>query len=169
MYDVSPAANAIAKISYTHDKVIDIIVANPRVTLDDISGVFGYTPGWLSRMMNSDAFKLRMAVRRNELVDPLITAALKERFEAIAMRGLEVIQQKIDQPAEVVKFSDAAKAVELGAKGIGIGGFGVRPTVEVNNFDLRGALAEAQERRRQMVEPIPGTSVVVDVQVEDAA
>lgn len=145
------ADNAIDKVGYSHDKMIDLIVANPRVKQDDLAALMGYTPGWVSRVVNSDSFKLRMAQRRTELVDPLILASLEERFKALAMRGLEVMQEKLDQSADVVAFGDAAKAVELGAKGLAVGGFGQKVSVDASlTVDLRGAIEEGHRRRIEL-------------------
>lgn len=150
----SPAgfdSDVINKVGLTHDKMIDLIVANPRAKQDDIAALMGYTPGWVSRVVNSDSFKLRLASRRAELVDPLILASLKERFEALAMRGMEVMQQKLDQPADVVAFKDAAQAVEIGAKGLAVGGFGQKVSVDVNaSIDLRAAIEEGNRRRQEL-------------------
>lgn len=156
---------AVAKVSYSHDKMIDLIVANPRVKQGSLAAYFGYTEGWVSRVMSSDAFKLRMAQRRIQLVDPLITATLEERFSALALRGLEVMQEKLDQPTDLVPFRDAAAAVELGSKGLAIGGFGAKVQVDVhNNIDLRGAIEEGHARRVELrkqvvVEHEPGQTL----------
>ena len=159
---------AVDKVGYSHDKMIDIIIANPRVKQDDLAATFGYTPGWVSRIMSSDAFRVRMAVRRSELVDPIISATLEDRFAALAMRGVEIMQQKLDVPAATVTFADAAKAAEIGARGLAVGGFGSKVQVDLNaQIDLRGALEEAQKRREQLI----GATIEVDVVVvrEEAA
>lgn len=148
------AADAIAKVGYSHDKMMDLMVANPRVKQDDLAAYFGYTPGWVSRVVNSDSFKLRMAQRREQLVDPLIVASLEERFKALAMRGLEVMQEKLDQPAAVVAFGDAAKAVEIGAKGLAVGGYGQKVVDASVHIDLRGAIEEGHARRAQLRQPV---------------
>lgn len=159
---------AIEKVGYSHDKMIDLIIANPRVKQDDLAAFFGYTPGWVSRIMSSDAFRLRMEQRRGDLVDPIISATLEQRFAALAMRGIEIMQVKLDQPTEIVAFADAAKAVEIGAKGMAIGGFGNKVAVDINaKIDLRAALEEAQQRREQLL----GATIEIDVVVvpeEDA-
>lgn len=146
--------DALQKVGYSHDKVIDVILANPRVKQKDIAAIFGYNEGWLSRMMSSDSFKLRVAQRRVELIDPIVTAGIQERFQALAHRGLEIIQDKLDQHADVVDSNLALKAVELGARGLGIGGFGSKVQVDIHNqIDLRSVLDEAAVRRRELLIP----------------
>ena len=151
-------SQALQQVGYSHDKMIDLIIANPRVKQGALAAHFGYTEGWVSRVMSSDSFKLRMAQRRVELVDPLITASLEERFAALALRGTEVMQAKLDQPDTLVDFKDAAKAVEIGARGLAVGGFGAAKVEVGVNLDLRGALEAAQERRRERVveQPVVG-------------
>lgn len=159
---MSEPSTAIEKVSYSHDKMIDLIIANPRIKQDHLAQYFGYTPAWVSRIMSSDAFRLRMEQRREELVNPIITATLEERFADLALRGAAIMQEKLDNPAVMVTFADAAKAVEIGAKGLAVGGFGSRVSVDVNaNIDLRGALEDAQKRREQML----GAAIEVDVTV----
>lgn len=159
---MSEPSTAIEKVSYSHDKMIDLIIANPRIKQDHLAQYFGYTPAWVSRIMSSDAFRLRMEQRREELVNPIITATLEERFADLALRGAAIMQEKLDNPAVMVTFADAAKAVEIGAKGLAVGGFGSRVSVDVNaNIDLRGALEDAQKRREQML----GATIEVDVVV----
>lgn len=159
---MSEPSTAIEKVSYSHDKMIDLIIANPRIKQDHLAQYFGYTPAWVSRIMSSDAFRLRMEQRREELVNPIITATLEERFADLALRGAAIMQEKLDNPAVMVTFADAAKAVEIGAKGLAVGGFGSRVSVDVNaNIDLRGALEEAQKRREQML----GATIDVEVTV----
>lgn len=159
---MSEPSTAIEKVSYSHDKMIDLIIANPRIKQDHLAQYFGYTPAWVSRIMSSDAFRLRMEQRREELVNPIITATLEERFADLALRGAAIMQEKLDNPAVMVTFADAAKAVEIGAKGLAVGGFGSRVSVDINaNIDLRSALEDAQKRREQLL----GATLEVDVTV----
>lgn len=164
--------NAIQKVGYTHDKLIDLIIANPRVKQGDLAAKFGYTEGWLSRVLSSDAFRVKLALRRQELIDPIISATLEERFKHLAIRGTEILQEKLDQPAALVSFGDAAKAVELGARGLAVGGFGAQTKVDIhNNVNLATIVQEAHERRksmRQVYEAPPTPTVTIDTEFNDA-
>lgn len=118
-----------AKVSYTHDKMIDYIISQPRITNGQLAIIFGYTQSWVSQIMSSDAFRERLAVRRTEVTDPTIRAALDcwfpsttESMQHLVEKSLEILKEKLAQP----KVSDAValKAFELGARGLNIGGFG---------------------------------------------
>ena len=118
----APARHGIAKVRYTHDAMIDQILANPAISQNELAATFGYTPAWVSLVMSSDAFRERLAERRGEVVDPALTASVEERFRAMTVRSLEVLQEKLSQPATAIPDNLVLKAVELGAKGLGVGG-----------------------------------------------
>ena len=119
---VREPGKAIAKIRYSHDAMIDCIIENPAVSQNRLAEIFGYTPAWVSLVMSSDAFKERLEQRRGEIVDPALRASIEERFKALVTRSLEVLQEKLAAPASVVPDNLALKAMELGAKALGLGG-----------------------------------------------
>lgn len=116
----APTMGNVAKVNYSHTDMIDFIIANPGVSQGVIAARYGYTQGWISNVMASDAWKAAMAARRTELVDPVLVATIQERFEGMALLSLKRLQEKLEAP----KVSDAVvlKAVEMGAKALGIGG-----------------------------------------------
>ena len=113
---------AVRKLNYTHDAMIDLIIANPRISNQQLADAFGYTASWVSLVKSSNAFQERLAARRTELIDPVIQATLDERFRALTTRSLEILQEKLAGPASVIPDGLALKAAELGAKALGIGG-----------------------------------------------
>ena len=54
---------------------------------------FGFTPAWVSIVVNSDAFQTRLAARKDELVDPTLRLTLNERFNALVVRSLDPAQR----------------------------------------------------------------------------
>lgn len=115
---------SIKKVNYTHDAVIDQILAQPGITQKQLAAQFGYTQAWLSIVMSSDAFRERLVERKAEVVDPTLTITIEERLRGITTRGLEVLQEKLSVPAPDVSDNLVLKAIELGAKGLSVGGFG---------------------------------------------
>ena len=154
---------AIGKVRYSHDAMIDMIVANPWVSQNKLAEVFGYTPAWVSLVMSSNAFKERLAARKAELVDPTIVSSIEERFQAMVTRSLEVLQEKLSAPASVVPDQLALRAVELGAKALGLGGNAPPPPVQVPSDHL-DRLAQRLVALQQQTVP---QGVVYEVQVED--
>lgn len=112
------AALSIARVKYSHDAMIDMLIANPDVKQGELAQQFGYTQAWVSRVMNSDAFLARLATRKGDLVDPSIALTLDEKFRALANQSLDVIMEKLT----VTKNPDTAlKALELSSKALGYG------------------------------------------------
>jgi predicted XRE-type DNA-binding protein len=89
------AAGAIARVKYSHDAMIDLIIEQPGISQGELASRFGYTQAWVSRVMNSDAFLARLAQRKNDLVDPTLAASLEEKLRALASKSLDVVLEKV--------------------------------------------------------------------------
>ena len=112
------AAGAIQRVSYTHDALIDMIIANPAISQGGLAKAFGYTQGWLSRVMNSDAFQARLAARKTEVVDPQLVLSIDEKLRALASKSLDVV---LDKLAVTQNPDTALKALEVTSKALGYG------------------------------------------------
>lgn len=128
------AATAIARVSYTHDAMIDLLIANPAITNNALAAHFNYTPAWVSRIKNSDAFQNRLAARKTELVDPELTLTIEEKLAHVAHRGLDILAEKLEGPASAIPTDTAMKAVELTSRALGYGARGAGQTNVQNNF-----------------------------------
>lgn len=112
------AANALARVKYSHDAMIDLMITNPGIPQGELASRFGYTQAWISRVVNSDAFLARLAERKGDIVDPAIALTLEEKFRAMASQSLDVIMDKL----AVTKNPDTAlKALEISSKALGYG------------------------------------------------
>jgi hypothetical protein len=116
----APTMGNLNKVNYTHTDLIDFIIAHPGVTQRDLAARYGYTEGWVSNVMASDAWQSAMAARRSELVDPVLAATLEERFRGVTFLSLKRLEEKLSAPQ--VSDQVVLRAVELGAKAAGIGG-----------------------------------------------
>ena len=123
------AANAIARVKYSHDAMIDLLIANPAISQNEIAATFGYTVPWVSRIMNSDAFQARLALRKEELLDPVIVASIEEKFRALASKSHDVVLDKlsVSNSAEL-----GLKALEISAKALGYGARQQNLSVQTN-------------------------------------
>lgn len=111
----------LGKIRYTHEDCIDRILADPTISQNALAELYGYSAGWMSIMVNSDAFQARLAERRAELVDPILQVTLNERFRAVTIRSLEVLQEKLAKPVDAISDKLALEAAALGARSLGLG------------------------------------------------
>lgn len=124
------AALAIKRVSFTHDALIDLIIANPMLSQGELAKHFGYTQPWLSRVMNSDAFLERLAARKQDVVDPVLTLSIDEKLRALASKSLDVVLDKLT----VTQNPDTAlKALEVTSKALGYGARQQNLSVQ-NNF-----------------------------------
>lgn len=123
------AESKIAKIRSSHDTIADMMICHPEMTKQAIAAKLGYTPTYLSIVTGSDAFKVRLANRRAQFVDPIVQASVEEMFGAMTERACEVLLEKLNQPTNVVDPQLALQAAQLGAKVAGMGGFGAKTAV----------------------------------------
>ena len=112
------AATAIARVKYSHDAMIDLIIANPAISQGMLAQEFGYTQAWVSRIMNSDAFQARLAIRKADIVDPSLVLTIDEKLKALASKSLDVVLERL---AVTQNPDTALKALEITSKALGYG------------------------------------------------
>lgn len=147
----APTMGNLKRCSYTHDAMIDLIIKDPTLDQNHIAAHFGYTAGWISNILASDAFQERMAARKTEIVDPVIKATIEERFRALVIKSLDVLQTKLN--AATVSDTVALRAAELGAKALGVGGHAApKPTPATDRLEkLAERLVGLQSSIRERV------------------
>jgi len=155
------------QIRYTHDAMIDFVIANPFASQNDIAKHFGYTASWISTIFCSDAFQSRLAERREEVVDPVIQASLKAQIEGLVARSIAILQAKLSRPPEQVTDQMALQAFTATSRAAG---YGVKETpppppvsvpIHVHLEQLGEGLTDLLRRRRAAVE---GESHATDAQ-----
>lgn len=132
------------RLTYSHDALVDMILAKPQATNAELGAAFGRTGQWVSLVKNSGLFRERLALRQAELVDPLLRASVEERFEMVTSRALEILSEKLAAPAPAIPDNLVLAAAQLGAKAMGVGGFSTKPPPppEAPKTDRIGLLAE---------------------------
>jgi hypothetical protein len=138
------AGGAIAKVRYSHDAMIDVIIAQPGVSQGELARFFGYTEGWVSQVVTSDAFQARLAERKGELVDPTIVASVEERLRGLVELSAQVLTEKLALGRD---GKLAARVLEITTKGLGYGARAPQGPI-VNNFVV--ALPGKEEPKRWM-------------------
>jgi hypothetical protein len=105
------ASNTLKKLTYTHEAMIDLILQEPTVTYKELAEVFGFSEGWISRVVGSDAFNARLAERKAALIDPIIARSLNERLRSVTVKAIDMISEKLSS-------DEAGAAYALDALGI---------------------------------------------------
>lgn len=155
------AAKAIARVKYSHDAMIDIVIANPSMSQNELAKHFGYTVPWVSRIFSSDAFQARLAERKADIVDPTLMSCVKDRIEGLAMQSLNILEAKL---AATQNPDLALKCFELSTKAAGYGARQQNAAIQ-NNFvvhlpnKIEDPHSWANAHRPQIAEAIPFVEV----------
>lgn len=123
------AASAIERVKYSHDAMIDLIIADPSISQGKIASTFGYTQAWVSRIFNSDAFQARLAQRKADIIDPALTLSIEEKLRALADKSLDVVLDKLTQTSNP---DTAMRALEITTKALGYGARQQNVTLQQN-------------------------------------
>jgi hypothetical protein len=115
-------AQPIAKLNYSHEAMVDLIIANPAISQNELARRFGYSAPWVSRVLASDAFQAKLAERSKEVVDPTVRQAVEEQFKGLVLRSLAILQEKLDRPTEQIPDQLALRAFEISSRAAGYGG-----------------------------------------------
>lgn len=123
------SAKILKKCRYSHDAMIDAIIANPGVSEIQLGEMFGYSKQWVSRLLCSDAFQARLALRKGEIIDPKLTATVEERMSGVMMKSLDIILENLEANPNM---GNALKAFELTSKGKAYGARQTQAPTQVN-------------------------------------
>lgn len=139
----APTMGRLKRVSYSHAALIDTLITRPELSQNDLALMFGYTPGWISNILASDAFQAALARRRSEVVNPTIVATVEERARGLYIKSAEVLMEKLEKP--VVSDSVATKVFELSGKALGLGGHAPVQAAKIDLEDLKLRLLALNE------------------------
>lgn len=151
---------AIAKVNYSHDAMIDLLIANPAISQNQVAATFGYTASWVSQVMSSDAFQMRMAERREQIVDPTLRLTVKNNFDALVLRSLDVLRHKLNAAPDQIPDNLILRTLDIGGR---LAGYGVKdpPTPAASQTDIHihleqlgGGLVSLLQRKKLEVKAI---------------
>ena len=148
----APSMGLISKVSYTHRDMIDFMITHPGYRLADLALRYGYSVSWISNISASDAFKAALAARRAEVTDPIVFQSVSEQFEGVTRQALIRLGEELEKPA--VHPNVILRAVELGARAMGVGGNAApaQAPVGVDHLaHLANRLLDLQSKVRQSV------------------
>lgn len=109
----------IQKVRYTHEAMAERILANPCISQNELAQHFGYSVGWISQVLGSDSFQAYLEDRKNEIVDPILRAAVEESFKGLVLQSMQRLREKLDSnPSDQLvleTFKSASRAMGYGA------------------------------------------------------
>jgi hypothetical protein len=121
-YDLNAnVAGGVKKVRWNMLAVIDFMLSNPMAKNADIAAQFGYTQGWISRIISSDAFANKFIARKKELFPDedfvMAVQETEERFRALANESLARLQEKLPG----MDTEQLLKTAEMASKAQGFG------------------------------------------------
>lgn len=129
--------NTIKRVSYTHDALIDYLIANPGCGHKDLAEEFGYSVNWIGRILNSDAFNVVLAKRKSELIDPVIVASAEENMKSVLQKSMELVIHKLNQPPMMNSLVDVTRVMEVASRALGYGAkIDNQTNTQINNIAI---------------------------------
>ena len=111
----------IQKMRYTHEAMIDILIAEPWVSQNELADRFGMSASWISTIICSDVFQSRLAERRDQLVDPELRLSIKTQMEGLHARSMEILRHKLNKLPDDVPDQLALQVAKVMSQGLGMG------------------------------------------------
>ena len=154
----SQSKQAIQKLRYSHEALIDLMIAQPELSQNDLAARFGYSASWISQVISSDIFQGKLMERVAEIVDPTLTATVEERLKGQVLRSMELLREKLDRPAAEVPDNLVLRTLEISTRALGYEAKDTSVNVQVNVEghleQLGGRLTDLLNRKKaESLEP----------------
>lgn len=147
----------IRNVSHKHRALADVIIANPMMTLQEISSLTGYTPSWISVVTNSEMFRDYLYSRQQEQT-LAYQIGLREKLEGVAHAAVEKLGKMVDNSHDP-DFILAAADKTLGRLGYGApkqGGVNVQVNGTGSKAEVPAVSIEIIQQAREKLYRIAG-------------
>jgi hypothetical protein len=116
---------APAKLSPTHEEIMRFVLANPGPRLvTRTAEYFGYTVAWVSTLMNSDAFRAKLATLERE-ADVAVVADIPAKLRGVAGLALDALAEEVVEctkgGASIIHREFLAETADLALRRLGYG------------------------------------------------
>ncbi|CAM5998770.1 unnamed protein product [Sphagnum balticum] len=125
-------SSALKRLNYSHDALINMIIANPGISQNQLAASIGYSASWISQVMSSDAFQAKLAARSAELIDPTLRQTVEDNLKGIMHRSLAILNEKLSASPEKVPDNLALRSLEVASRALGYGASQQTVAVQVN-------------------------------------
>lgn len=127
--------DATGRYRWWYDGIIDWMIANPGRKLYECAEHFGKGQSTISLIVNSDAFKMRLAERRKEF-EHIHDAAIIGKTTEVALRALDIMLDQMDKKRDKIPLREANEIAVSALKRLG---YGEKPGTTVNIGQGAGA------------------------------
>jgi len=109
----------IPKLTYTHEALADVIIAQPQLSNRELAVLFDKTPHWVGYVKSSSAFQKHLAERKGDIIDPVLSQNFEEKLLGLANVSLDVLMEKLTGIAPEGDL--ALKTLQTTSKAMGYG------------------------------------------------
>lgn len=86
----------IARLSHTHEAIMNWMLENPGRLLGECATHFGYSQAWLSCVIHSDVFQSRLRERQDE-IGSIIAYDIPTKLRAVADIAIEKLAAQLEK------------------------------------------------------------------------
>lgn len=137
----------IQSVSIKHEMIMDYLMAHPNIRLGDVAASFGITQPWLSQVIHSDAFQLKLREKQGIAFHHTVLP-IREKMLAVAHQALDKIAEQLPMETNVKTLNDVAENV---LDRLGYGSKGVATSVQVTNNTQINVLRDELEEARELL------------------
>lgn len=126
----------IMRLNHTHEAIARWLLENPTRSHGECAKFFGYTQGWLSCIVHSDAFQVKLQQMQKE-ADAVVILDVPARLRGLAASALDGLSQQVDHSLQegngVLHRQFLHQTAELALKSLGYGQAKAAPAPVGNN------------------------------------
>lgn len=108
----------IKKVNWWHERMIDLMIAHPEKTQNELAGMLNVSVAWFSIVKNSDVFKDAWAMRSNAH-SVAVTNDIKAKAFAASEMALDAVIDRLEQNASVMPVDTLLNVVDTTMKRLG--------------------------------------------------
>lgn len=146
------AANQIQAVSIKHEAILDYLLIHPAEKLGEVARHFNVSQAWLSVIIHSDAFQVKLAEKNSECFSTTVLP-LREQLMGVAQVGVEKLGECMENASVVSDKQFIADTTDSILKNLGYSPKSAAPAnpgSTTNNIFVvdKGALAAARAKMR---------------------
>lgn len=123
---------ATRKMRWWYEHLADLMIAHPEWKQNDLAAHFGRSPGTISTIINSDAFKAYLSQRRREY-EKNLDQEVRGKLLNVANKGLDFLLDGLEKKRDSIPIGQLQDIVDKSLKNLGYGPEGPKsPSVSVN-------------------------------------
>lgn len=146
------AASPPDNLRYRHQAIADEMLANPMANQNQIAEKLGYTPSWISTVINSDAFQAYYRERRAEWDSELASKAHTRALE-VGLKALDKTEDALEA-GEIDPVTVFDKALQRAGMAPSKGS-DTQNNTQINNNYYTATSDELRQARERMTSQAP--------------